>query len=66
MAAPTPVQEALIALGDHCVRCPDCKPEWHGETPIHKPCPAADELYKTWRQRRRDQLGIALHSPPPS
>ena len=55
--AVSPVQEALVALGEHCVRCPDCKPEWHGETPVHRPCAAADELYEQWRQSRRAEAG---------
>lgn len=55
MPVPTPVQEALIALGEHCVRCPGCKPEWHGEVPVHRPCPVADALYEQWRQSRRKE-----------
>jgi hypothetical protein len=55
----TPVQEALIALGDHCVRCPTCKPEWQGDTPVHRPCPAADQLYQQWRQYSRSEVRAA-------
>ena len=51
----TPVQEALFALGDHCVKCPTCKPEWHGETPVHRPCMVANDLYEAWRKARRGE-----------
>ena len=57
MSAPlTSVQEALFALGDHCVKCPTCKPEWHGETPVHQPCAVADSLYEQWRKARRGEV----------
>ncbi|WP_406410482.1 hypothetical protein [Streptomyces sp. NBC_01614] len=55
----TPVRDALVELGDHCVKCPTCKPEWHGDTPVHRPCPAADALYEQWRQRRREEVRAA-------
>lgn len=55
MSARTPVEEALLDLGEHCVQCPTCKPEWHGETPVHQQCVAADALYEQWRQARRTE-----------
>ncbi|MDH6628756.1 hypothetical protein M2271_006589 [Streptomyces sp. LBL] len=43
----TPVQEAFIALVDHCTGCPDCKatPALPDKTPE---CPKAESLYRAW------------------
>jgi hypothetical protein len=50
---PTPVQAALIALGDHCQVCERCRPTWVGDTPVHQECPVADRLYRLYRAEVR-------------
>lgn len=52
-AAPTPVQAALISLGDHSFGCPTCRPEWKGDIPVHQECPEADRLYRLYRAEVR-------------
>lgn len=48
---PTPAQEALVALGNHCINCPQCRPTWDGDEPQHRSCLAADRLYEVWWSR---------------
>lgn len=55
MAALTPVQKALLALGRHCAGCPDCRTVWRGETPIRRSCPSSDALYEKLRQSHRTE-----------
>lgn len=50
---PTTAQAALIALGEHCVRCPGCRPRWEGDMPVHQECPEADRLYWLYRAEVR-------------
>lgn len=46
----TAEQEAFLALFNHCFRCPDCQPTWVGDTPVHRDCPVAEDLYGQWRE----------------
>ncbi|MBV7697717.1 hypothetical protein [Streptomyces sp. TRM70350] len=53
----TPAQVAYLALADHCITSPCGKPDWHGDTPVHRPCDTAEDLYQAWRQRWREERG---------
>ena len=45
--APTPVDEALNALFDHCVHCLGCKVGIDSPGPPPT-CPEAEALYQAW------------------
>lgn len=46
----TAVQEAFLALFNHCFYCPGCQPIWVGDQPTHRECPVANVLYEQWRR----------------
>lgn len=43
----TPAKEAFVEMSDHCVACPDCRPD--PERPdVKRECAEARELYRVW------------------
>lgn len=43
----TPAKAAFVDLSEHCVACPDCRP--NPEQPETKTeCTVAEALYRTW------------------
>lgn len=46
---------ALVALGDHCIGCPDCQPDVDRPEVARPECPEAMRLYRDWRQECRGE-----------
>ncbi|WP_171110650.1 MULTISPECIES: hypothetical protein [unclassified Streptomyces] len=51
----TPAEIAYLALAEHSITSPCCKPDWHGDTPVHRPCDTAENLYWAWRRVCREE-----------
>jgi hypothetical protein len=51
----TPAEEAFVVLSNHCVACPNCRPD--PDRPQDKrECGEAKPLYRTWWNLRREEV----------
>ncbi|MFD3498768.1 hypothetical protein [Streptomyces sp. NPDC058678] len=51
----TPAKEAFVELSEHCVACPDCRPD--PERPqVKRECTEAGELYRVWFGLWREEV----------